>query len=90
MHVQYRRVARDGTDDTAGGRAPRTSAELERCDLTQLAHEVAAAHADELSSAACQLQLDLQPEVTGTWERLALEQVITNLRASTLRATSTS
>jgi signal transduction histidine kinase len=59
--------------------------ELEPVDLSQLVREVLDEHADELNNARCELSVELQPDVTDLWDRLALEQVLTNLISNAIK-----
>jgi len=48
-------------------------------DLAELAREVGARFADELAKAGCPLRLSADEPVCGVWDKLRLEQVLTNL-----------
>ncbi|MBA3818167.1 MAG: AAA family ATPase [Deltaproteobacteria bacterium] len=51
----------------------------EQVDLCALVADVASTHADLASSAGCAVSLRCDQPVIGSWDRLALEQVIDNL-----------
>lgn len=50
-----------------------------RCDLGELAREVGTGLAELLARAHCPLTIDAAPGVIGRWDRLRIEQVLTNL-----------
>jgi signal transduction histidine kinase/Na+/proline symporter len=52
---------------------------LEDADLSEIAAEVVTRYREELNAAGCPTALDLAPGVVGRWDRLRLEQVVTNL-----------
>jgi signal transduction histidine kinase/Na+/proline symporter len=52
---------------------------LEETDLAQVARRVTKFLSEQLSAAGCPLVLDLAAEVVGRWDRLRLEQALTNL-----------
>jgi PAS domain S-box-containing protein len=51
----------------------------EELDLSTLVHDLAARHAGDLASAGCALRLDAPGPVRGTWDRLRVDQAVTNL-----------
>jgi hypothetical protein len=51
----------------------------EEVDLAALAREVAARHAPEIAAAGCALTLGADAPATGSWDRLRLDEVVTNL-----------
>lgn len=64
--------------DVSRMRLGRIELRLEPLDLAEVAREAAGHVAGELARSGSQLALDLQP-VQGRWDRMRLEQVITNL-----------
>jgi signal transduction histidine kinase len=56
----------------------------EELDLAELAQEVTARFADDLERAGCELQLRTRP-MRGCWDRLRVEQVLTNLLANAIK-----
>ena len=48
-------------------------------DLVQSVRAVVERHAHELAEARCEVRIEAPPEVRGTWDRLRVEQVLTNL-----------
>ena len=65
--------------------AGRLALEPEDVDLAGLACEVAARAAPQLAEAGCRLQLRAGEAVVGRWDRLRLEQVVTNLLANAIK-----
>jgi PAS domain S-box-containing protein len=53
--------------------------ERTRCDLGELAREIATSLDGLLERAHCPLTLDIAPGVVGNWDRLRLEQMLINL-----------
>jgi light-regulated signal transduction histidine kinase (bacteriophytochrome) len=58
---------------------------LEMVDLGALVEEVLGRHHEQLARSGCTLHLDIEPGVTGRWDRLRLEQVITHLVNNALK-----
>ncbi len=65
--------------------ARRLELELEEVDLAEVARDVVARFEEEAGRAGCTLRLDAPEAVTGTWDRLRLDQVITNLLANAVK-----
>jgi len=65
--------------------AGRLELELEELDLSELVREVAVRFEDELTRAGCELRLDASAPVVGRWDRLRLDQVVTNLIANAVK-----
>ncbi len=51
----------------------------EEIDLSELVRDIAARHAADLASAGCALSFDAPGPVRGNWDRLRLDQAVTNL-----------
>ncbi len=58
---------------------------LDRVDLGEIVREVAGRFAEELSRAACSLELRTADPVVGTWDRIRIEQLVTNLVANAIK-----
>ena len=65
--------------------AGRLELELEELDLAELVREVVTRFEDELARAGCELRLDASTPVVGRWDRLRLDQVVTNLVANAVK-----
>ena len=58
---------------------------LQEFDLAEAAKEVAARFNDELARAECELSVSCTGPVRGQWDRLRMEQVVTNLLANAIK-----
>lgn len=58
--------------------------EVEDVELAQLARDVTSAMSEDLQKAGCELELITEP-VSGTWDRLRVEQVLTNLLTNAIK-----
>jgi PAS domain S-box-containing protein len=63
----------------------RMKLELEPVDLSALAGEVASRFEPEAERAGCPLELRVPSSLVGQWDRLRLEQVVTNLVSNALK-----
>jgi PAS domain S-box-containing protein len=57
----------------------RLALELESVDLAELVRDISAGVKDELARAGCTLHVEAPDSLVGTWDRLRLEQVVSNL-----------
>jgi signal transduction histidine kinase/Na+/proline symporter len=57
----------------------------EAMDLARAVHDVVERHASDASEAGCTVLVEADAPVTGTWDRLRIEQVVTNLLTNALK-----
>lgn len=84
LQAAHRQIARlnalnDSLLDVSRISTGRLSLELQPVDLSQLVKECVERLEPEFARAGCAVHLDLQPEVTGCWDPLRLDQVVVNL-----------
>lgn len=63
----------------------RLSLNLQKFDLVQSARDVLDQFADTASAAGCSVSLRTEGPVVGTWDKLRMEQVLTNLLANAVK-----
>lgn len=56
----------------------------EEMDLAELVREVVERHAPDLTSAGCELSLRLESPAVGSWDRLRLDEAVTNLLSNAM------
>lgn len=71
--------------DVARLSAGRLTLRPEACDLSALVREVVERSAEAVAQAQCRLQVEVEEQVKGQWDRLRLEQVVTNLLSNALK-----
>lgn len=54
-------------------------------ELGEAVREVVASHAEELAKSGCELKLSAPRSVVGSWDRLRVEQVVTNLLTNAIK-----
>jgi signal transduction histidine kinase/integral membrane sensor domain MASE1 len=84
---QVKRLARliEELLDVSRIEAERMRVELEDVDLPAVVRDVTERFAEELSLAACTLELHMEEPVVGCWDRFRLEQVFTNLLSNAIK-----
>ncbi|HME91290.1 MAG TPA: PAS domain-containing protein, partial [Myxococcaceae bacterium] len=63
----------------------RLQLQMEELDLAEVAQEVVERHADAARRAGCDLRLRAPQRVPGKWDRVRLEQILTNLISNALK-----
>jgi PAS domain S-box-containing protein len=59
--------------------------EIEAVDLSEVVREVTYRHKTDIERSGSKIELELAPSVIGSWDRLRLGQVVTNLLTNALR-----
>jgi signal transduction histidine kinase/CHASE3 domain sensor protein len=59
--------------------------ELEPVDLAAVVRDVVARNDEELKRARCQIRLELEPSPSGTWDRMRVEQIVTNFLSNAIK-----
>jgi signal transduction histidine kinase len=86
-YASTQRLARliDRLLDVSRLKAGRFELELEQADLSSIAASVVEQSAEALSEARCTVTLNAAAPVTGHWDHLRLEQVVTNLLSNAMK-----
>jgi signal transduction histidine kinase len=71
--------------DVARVTSGRLALQPEELELTTLLREVADRLGEQLSRAGCRLELDLAGPLVGQWDRLRLDQVVSNVLANAMK-----
>jgi signal transduction histidine kinase len=71
--------------DVSRVRSGRVSLQLETQDAAELVRDICASFERELQAARCDLHLEAPPELVGTWDRLRLTQIATNILSNAIR-----
>lgn len=84
---QIRRLVRlvDYLLDVSRITTRRLRLQLEPTDLSAAVHEVLERHRAELAQAGCTVSVEAPGEVVGRWDRLRIEQVVTNLLTNAMK-----
>jgi signal transduction histidine kinase len=75
----------DGLLDVTRIGAGRLRLDLEEVDLASVVREVAGRFSEQAVKARCALELHLPQPAVGRWDRLRLDQVVTNLLSNALK-----
>jgi len=84
-HVQRLVRLVDELLDVSRISAGRLELQIERCDLAEIAREVSERMADQAVRAGCPIKLRTERRPVGNWDRMRLEQVMTNLLSNAFR-----
>jgi signal transduction histidine kinase len=63
----------------------RLELQVERVDLAEVVQDVAVRFEEEAGRAGCELRVEAAPGLVGSWDRLRVDQVVTNLLANALK-----
>ncbi len=93
FHAMDRQVARmsgliNNLLDVSRASAGRLQLHLSSVDLAEVVREVAERFKDDIAKARCTLSVALEDDVVGNWDRLRLDQVVTNFVTNCLRYAS--
>lgn len=58
---------------------------LEEIDLSELVEELVQRYAAAFAQADCPVDMQIEPKIIGTWDRLRLEQVVVNLMSNAIK-----
>src|SRR5262249_42581621 len=80
-HRQVERLGKlvDELLDVSRITAGRLALELEEVDLAEVVRDVAARMAEDLAKAGCEITMTSHGPVFGVWDRMRLDQIVTNL-----------
>jgi PAS domain S-box-containing protein len=83
--VRRLEVLIDNLLDVSRASAGRLQLEFETVELVEVVREVAGRFSDELAAAGSALTIETAPSVVGNWDRLRMEQVVTNLVGNAIK-----
>jgi PAS domain S-box-containing protein len=83
--VRRLEVLIDNLLDVSRAAAGRLQLEFETVELVEVVREVAGRFSDELAAAGSALTIETAPSVVGNWDRLRMEQVVTNLVGNAIK-----
>ena len=63
----------------------RAALEFSRLDLAEIVRDVCGRFAEELTAAECSLSLRVESSVIGRWDKLRLEQIVTNILSNAIK-----
>ena len=84
-HVQRLASLIDNLLDVSRITSGRFSLDLGDVDMCEVIRDVVARYADELNNSGSTITLNLPPQAVGYWDRLRLDQVITNLVTNAIK-----
>lgn len=66
-------------------RAGKLTFHFEELDLSELTKELVERYSSEISAAQCPLEISIEPNVLGVWDRTRIEQVLMNLISNAIK-----
>ncbi|HAZ14724.1 MAG: hypothetical protein A2X86_12760 [Bdellovibrionales bacterium GWA2_49_15] len=66
-------------------RAGRLNLHFEVVNLSQLIREIVASFSPQLAQAGCQVESKIDSDVTGLWDKIRLEQIVSNLLSNVIK-----
>ncbi|HZS39316.1 MAG TPA: PAS domain S-box protein [Polyangia bacterium] len=87
IHQQIRRLSKliDGLLDVSRAAAGRLQLEITAVDLSEVAREAVDRMRDDLASARCEVHLSLGGAIVGAWDRLRVDQIVTNFLTNAMK-----
>jgi signal transduction histidine kinase len=87
MHRQTLRLSRlvDSLLDVSRISVGQFTLERQTCDLGEIVTDVVERYADEARRALCEMRVTAAAPVSGSWDRMRLEQVVSNLISNALK-----